>query len=247
MRYTGNAMRTFIVFAAACLLWVSQALAGEVHVIGMHCQVRTECKATELENLLEDAYGRIGVAVEFVYLPGLRDLDKTNHGELDGSGLRTDIVVEKYPNIIKVPVPIFTTSLIAVTTNGNLKIDELKDLNGLLTGVLRGDLIANSIASENNADLHRLDYLNAGLKMLMEGRLDVLFAAKSMVRIHLDRFPDAEFVMSNDLYKINVYHVVSNKHADLVPLLARSFREMIEEGSMKTYLERLYPGLQQEP
>lgn len=240
-------MRIFIYFAAACLLWASQALAGEVHVIGMHCQVRADCKATELENLLEDAYGRIGVAVEFVYLPGLRDLDKTNHGELDGSGLRTSIVVEKYPNIIKVPVPLFTTSLVAVTTNGNVRIQDLKDLHGLLTGVLRGDLIASSVASENNADLHRLDHLSNGLKMLIEGRLDVVFAAKSMLNITMDRFPDTDFSVSKDLYKIQVYHVVNNKHAHLVPLLARSFREMIDEGVMEQYLERLYPGISKEP
>lgn len=247
MRYTGNAMRTFTVFAAIWFLWANQTLAGEVHVIGMHCQVRTECKATELENLLEDAYGRIGVAVEFVYLPGLRDLDKTNHGELDGSGLRNALVVEKYPNIIKVPVPLFTTSLVAVTTNDNIKIHDLKDLHGLLTGVLRGDLIANSIAAESNADLHRLDYLNAGLKMLIQGRLDVLFAARTMLRVNMEHFPDAHFIISKDLYEIQVYHVVNKKHAPLVPLLERSFREMIEEGSMETYLKRYYPRPPKEP
>ncbi|QGY39462.1 transporter substrate-binding domain-containing protein [Pseudodesulfovibrio cashew] len=240
-------MRTVIVFAAVFFLCASQALAGEVHVIGMHCQVRAECKAIELENLLEDAYGRIGVAVEFVYLPGLRDLDKTNHGELDGSGLRNPIVVEKYPNIIKVPVPLFTTSLVAVTIKGNKKIHDLEDLNGLLTGVLRGDLIAISIASGSNAHLHRIDYLTTGLKMLIEGRLDVLFAAKTMLLINMEQFPDTNFVVSKDLYEIQVYHVVNKKHAHLVPLLERSFREMIAEGLMEKYLGRAKPRLPKEP
>ena len=65
------------------------------------------------EGVLTEAYGRLGIKVSFAAYPGARSVLEADQGRADGEVARLESILQHYPNLQKVSVPLFHTELSA--------------------------------------------------------------------------------------------------------------------------------------
>jgi len=75
-----------------------------------------------VEEVLLEAYNRIGIKAETQWLPGARALRMANDGEVDGAQLRVASVSKKYSNLIIVPVPVYETEIVVFTRSADFQV-----------------------------------------------------------------------------------------------------------------------------
>lgn len=226
-------MKFVISFLMAAWLLANPAMAGSkaVCVVGMPSLSKEGGRLVALEDYLKEAYSRIGVEVQFAYLPMLRELDHTCAHMIDASLARTKMAVHDNPNVVQVEFPIANTSLKAYSVVPLPNIDSLKDLHGLKVGVLRGDLTSTKILRDLHIQEHQFNTLQGGLNSLRQGRLDVLVTHPVMIELSgvADEFSTLH--RSVDLHTDQFHHTLNRSHADLAEPLAQAFAEMLEDGT----------------
>ena len=113
------------------------------------------------KTILQEAYNRVGVPIEFVNYPGERALILSNDGVTDGELFRIDNMNEKYPNLVKVPVSYIPDEAV-VFSKLNFAVDGWKSLKSYKIGVRRG----NKFVEYNTEDMQR--YFAKGEKQKFE-------------------------------------------------------------------------------
>jgi len=240
-------MHRIVVIFILCFFLVSPAVAAqEEFVIGIPCINSKNCKIPVLENILKEAYSRSGIVVTFKYLPMLRELAEANSGATDGSAARTPIAITDYPNLIQVPVPMVNHSHCAVTTKPGFKVESWEDLQQYVVGVQRGSLSIKIEAEQTGSQVYLFNSLSGAFNMIGAGRLDLIVMDATMASIMAQALGLETIYISEPLSTTHSYHTLNRKHEDLVPKLAKAFREMLEDGTTKRLLgkyEAMLPEL----
>lgn len=215
-------------------LSASFAAAEEKYDIGLLCIGERDCRCTECEDVLSEAYSRIGASVNFVYLPWLRDLYAANNGETDGCGFRTIASLTEFPNLIAVQPPIITKNVIAFWRDPELDIHSLKDLSTMHVAVRRGEMFVVKTAMLSGRTIHMVDSYEQLFDMLKFKRVHaILIDAGSGKRLS-KKLGETGLFQSGPLASTFAYHVLNKKFKKkLAGRLEKVFREMIKDGTMK--------------
>jgi len=88
--------------------------------------------------ILEEAYERIGIAVEFNNLPGKRSLKTSSKGVADGETNRIGGLSKSYPSLIQIDVPMYPLIGTAFAIGDDLPIKTWGDLKSYRVGVVGG-------------------------------------------------------------------------------------------------------------
>jgi hypothetical protein len=115
---------TSTAFADVKTLTFPQVVEGEFAEVG--------------ENILEEAYGRIGIKVKFVYYPSERALIQSNSGYLDGEMYRIDGLDETYENLIKVPTSYLSAVHLVYAIDPHIEVNGYKSLKSKSIAFRRG-------------------------------------------------------------------------------------------------------------
>lgn len=219
------------------LLQAGTASAGEVLLVGIQCYNKG-CRIEELENVLAEAYSRIGETVEFRYLPPKRMGEEAMDNGIDGYGLITSAEAEDVPGLVLVRQPLARASLVAFSAYRGRRISGWEDLRGLTVGTVRGSILLQDDTLEG-LDIQRYRFNDAkpAFSMLKEGRLDVLLGDATAGML-LARQMELEVYPSPPLKTVALYHGVVQKRAALAEPLAEAFKTMINDGTMVRLLGR---------
>lgn len=192
-----------------------------------------DCDHPETKAVIEEAYRRADLEVEFVTRPSLRDIEEANQGIIDASYARTRTAVEGYNNLIQIPVPYTRLAYCTYSVRPEVNVGSIKDIRLLRLGLVRGDIAGLKIAEEAGSIPHLVDHIELGFQMLKEQRLDALLTDRFVGYLFASHMGLENCNTSPDLVTVYTYHTLNKKHADLLPRLTQAFKSMLEDGTSK--------------
>ncbi|MET0101333.1 MAG: transporter substrate-binding domain-containing protein [Sedimenticola sp.] len=183
--------------------------------------------------VVEEAYRRIGLNVEFVHFSGNRSIVEANAGKTDGEVSRLRFVLKKFTNLRIVPAPLFSSELVAITNDPRIEISNWKSLSPYkIVAPESFRLVWNRLKSHNDA--HKVSNTLEALERLLNNQAKVAVVN----RYEADRLM-VIFQFSNPMIKTTlleshpIYHFVHKKNERLIPDLTRALEEMKNDGTLK--------------
>lgn len=222
-------MMKFLACAAIflCVLFASPHRAGAEQrlLFGVPEQMAFVDNA---QRLLQHVYSFLGYSVEFHSMPLLRSLTEADHGHLDGELCRMEGLAERYPNLMRVRVPLCSVQGVAVVSQP-LEFSSWEDFAGLRVTYRRGAVGVDSRLPAGTAVILAPD-LQKSLDLVVAGRVDAALLARS----NLDPWMRASqyehlHVIPLPFARIDMYHYLHKRHADLVPRVEAALRELLAE------------------
>lgn len=192
------------------------------------------------ENLLREAYQRIGIGVKATVLPGERGLVLANHGQTDGELNRIAGLERDYHNLVMVPVPLSTIEAVALVRNTRFKVAGWESLKGREIGIRLGTKFAEK--GTKGMKVSAVAQYPALLKMLELGRIDVVVGSRSTLQAELQKMRDegdAEMatnlsILEPPIDNIKTYHYLHIKHKALLPEITKALNEVVSEQKKHT-------------
>jgi len=194
-------------------------------------------RGAELQALIREAYRRIGLDVTFMELPTLRELEWADLGEVDGCLVRTTMVAERFPHLVRVRFPLLQHCLAACSLAEGADVQGPGDLQGLRVGACRGSLGTIGYLRQQGITPVLFNDSAAALRALGERRIDTAVGVRLLLKMAAQE-QMLQVRYSPSLHKWNFYHWLNREHADLAPRLARVLREMYGDGDTARLLGR---------
>ena len=196
------------------------------------------------KTILQEAYNRVGVPIEFVNYPGERALILSNDGVTDGELFRIDNMNEKYPNLVKVPVSYIPDEAV-VFSKIDFTVDGWQSLKSYKIGVRRG----NKFVEHNTQKMLR--YFAKGEKQMFEmlalDRVDIVVTNRLEGVDMINKLGYAKTIkpLKPPIVTNPLFHYLHKKHAALVPLLASELQAMYEDGTIQQIMVKVEKNLLQ--
>lgn len=194
----------------------------------LHISGLTPITGTE-HDILREAYKSLGIEVVFHGLPGRRSLRASNDGTFDGEAARMLNLEKRYPNLIRIPVPVRIVKQFAYSMTPVDHIKSWDDMKGLKVGFRRGVLITEEktkglrvILANGFPDLYR---------RLERGVVDIAILDEEN---HSTGKPRDFFRSPAPIEITPLYHYVHNSRAYLVADLTNALRKMKQSGKTPT-------------
>lgn len=184
--------------------------------------------ATKARAALEQAYAAIGIDVVFIPMPGERALVESTRGAIDGEIVRTVLIEPDYPQLLRVPVPLYFFGISTLVRNEpGVEAPSLEQARRMPSvGVVRG-LKATEIAVQGWSNLTVANNLETALKMLQAKRFDVLVAATeaTLASMQTHRLPQEQFKLRT-VMTMPAYHYLNRNNAALVPAIGAELAKL---------------------
>lgn len=216
--------KTFRVLFALLITGFSVTAAGSDHV--RLANTSDEPTHVLARQILELAYARAGIEVEFIDMPFLRSLTQSNGGYLDGEVARLTVIEKDYPNLVRIPVKLFDISTFAYATSPIPKIRTWQDLKGKRLGLELGVVLTERATkgfprtfSSSQKEL---------VMMLRRGGVDLV------VYSGMKAFgePEFKFHRSAPLQTESMYHYLHQRKARFIRPLMKELQALKDEGVM---------------
>jgi polar amino acid transport system substrate-binding protein len=188
------------------------------------------------EEILKEAYARIGIAVTTQEFPGERALRMSNSGAVDGEVNRIRGIAKIYPNLRIVPVAINLIDGMAFTKNPEIKIKTWDSLSPYIIGLRTGAKFAefgtqgmNVISVTTNDQVFRMldkRRVDVAISTRIEGVLTVKNLKLRNIRL-----------LEPPLLTIELFHFLNKKHEALTPRITKALEEMGREGRIRSIKE----------
>lgn len=213
---------TIITLLASCL------------VSPVHANDKQELVFTTIEDVpatgaaiqvLAQAYDQIGRQFSTLEVPSNRALMLANSGAVDGDLFRIGGIADDYPNLIKVPTPLMTGELHAVTLNPTLRKWSKEQLGPKRVGVRRGVLVAEMAAEGMNVIL--VDRYDQILRLLESGRIEVglISDIEGSSPIHTQPWSHVR-TLEEPVRYFTLHHYLHRKHRDMVQPLSQALQQL---------------------
>jgi polar amino acid transport system substrate-binding protein len=178
--------------------------------------------------VLQEAYRRLGIEAKEEFLPHERSLRASDAGEVDGEVMRIAGLEKEYPNLLRVPEPIYEFDTIAFTTGLVFKVEGWESLRPYQLCVLRGlKLSEQGTEGMNRMIGNSVDHL---IEMLRRDRCQVAILGRASW-LEIDRLKAGPLrELQPPIATLQLFHYVNKRHAALVPKLAETLRQMRVEG-----------------
>jgi len=180
--------------------------------------------------IVEEAYRRLGIEIDFDYLPAKRASLESNKGTVDGDAVRHPMVARTNKNLVGVNVPIVRDELIAYSTGQSGSIGKLSDLLTFEVGVSLGDHSIRRLAKHPRLVTYRTP--EQGIQMLLKRRLDyVLNWQRNFEKLKKNmKSANQVYPASKSLHTAQGFHFLHKRNKHLIGKLEKILQEMWDEG-----------------
>lgn len=184
------------------------------------------------KRVVTEAYKRIGFKIQIERLPAARALKISNKGEVDGELFRIADIVNDYPNLRMIPIPIYILEARVFSKDVEFSVNGWESLRPYNIGIVRGVKHAELGTKGMNRHISvNYDHL---FKMLYKKRVDIVVAARlsgleSIAKLNLKEIK----MLDNPIVKLPLYHFLHKKHERLIPKLTEVLRRMEKEGTLQ--------------
>lgn len=217
-----------------CLLTILMNIWGftpvaeaQTLIFGRDKTMREEFPQSSL--LLEQAYEKLGIALDFQEATARRALLESENGNWDGEVLRIGSITEQAPNLRRVPV-VLATLQIALFQRDDLAEILPTQLQGKRLAVPAGYRIAEQLSKQYGFELMETSDLAAALKMVELGRADCTLHSLQIGQQRIEMLK-LQHVISygHILAQIPLYHFLHRKHEDLIPQITPILEALIKQ------------------
>lgn len=177
------------------------------------------------EQIVREAYRRLGVQLIVHKLPGERTLVQANEGKMDGELYRKLGMEREYPNLLIIPVPLQTYEIVIFTRGTTFVVNGWDSLRPYTLGFVRGI----KIVQENTQGMRveAVPTMQQAFEKMFMGRTDLVLGNRSSgMAVVKAMNMEGVTVLEPPLASFPVYHYVHKKHEALVPELTRVLRQM---------------------
>lgn len=188
--------------------------------------------ATISENVLREAYQRMGIRIYTEIMPAERALMMANSGRINGEVNRIKGIDKAYPNLIRVPVPINRIEAVVFTRHHVFPVTGWDSLKPYLIGIRRGTKFAEKgtrgfrvQAVDDNAQLFHKLYL---------GRTDLAVTSRveglDLIKKH--RFYGIR-ALEPPLVTLELFHYLHKSRSSMLPKITAVLEDMAKEGRIR--------------
>jgi len=184
------------------------------------------------EEILKEAYSRIGITVTTREFPGERALKMSNSGAVDGEVNRIHGIRKKYANLRMVPVAINAIEGLAFTNKPGIKVRSWEDLRPHKLGLRIGAKYAEyGTAGMQVASVKTNDQV---FSMLGKHRTEIAISTRieGVLTIHKLGLKNIRLI-EPPLVSLELFHFLHKKHEALVPRIRKALEEMAREGRIE--------------
>ncbi|MCG8572684.1 MAG: ABC transporter substrate-binding protein [Spirochaetes bacterium] len=177
------------------------------------------------KEVLRQAYQSLDISIEFKNLPGSRSLIHADLGLIDGDLVRHGEINKEYPNLIPVPIAIYTVEFVVFVKDTNIKITNWESLWPYTISYLAGI----KIIEENTAGMkvEAVQSEKQAFLKLYHSRSDIVIDPLLMGLVTLKQLNLTGITITGPpLETIKLYHHLHNKHELLVPKITRILEDM---------------------
>ena len=223
------AKRSHAFIAMFFFLWPISVLAQEPLIF---TGIENSSYATISERVMREAYGRMGLNVQFSSLPAARALAVANSGRADGELYRIKNIHLKYKNLIMLSVPIGIMEGVAITTNPKISLDGWQSLEPYRVCIRNGVKFAEAGTKQMTIDVANSNeqlFNNLGMN-----RCDVIVLAR-LTSIALAQDFERKMKTPVQFHVIQTYplfHYLHKKNRHLVPKLTEVLKAMETDGTI---------------
>ncbi|AFV00212.1 transporter substrate-binding domain-containing protein [Simiduia agarivorans] len=167
-------------------------------------------------------YQALGVSAECVFLPRARGSVQVAAGELDGSAMRGHDFGVQFPHLIRVEPPIKAVPLVVFRRIGTDITVANWRAHSIAT--IRGAIVFDQLLA--GLDVTRLSTIEAAVKQLSAGRVDVLVGDTVLVPALLQQMGvDNVEMVTPPVTTVLLYHYLQEKHRALASRLSERLLE----------------------
>lgn len=233
-------MKSFVVVVLSIIM-LSQSVQAKDKLV--FSGLRNSKLGVMVEEVLKQAYRRIGIESEIRWLPGMRALQMADNGEVDGAQLRVAGIRKKYTHLLMIPVPVYVTQIVAFSKDPEISVDGWGSLKPYRLGAPNGyTAILDNIQGFN---FWEVTYVQI-FKMLDKNHVDlgIVDRFNGTITVHDLQLKDIH-ILDLPLAEIAFYHFLHEKHRPLVPRITASLQQMEQEGEIRqiwTRFEKAFTG-----
>lgn len=190
-------------------------------------------------NVLREAYGALQHTFLLSEWPSPRSLELANMGRLDGELGRIAGIEKNYPNMVRIPVPLITLDIVAVTANEALQNTPLTQLAQYHLGISRGLRLYDQVdvPLDNAEQPGTTDQL---LRMLLSERIEIALIPRTIAGQWQKSVNRPLYILPEPLASFRIYHYLNRSHSDMVAPLTSVLQTMEKNGRLQgikeTYL-----------
>ena len=192
--------------------------------------------------VLEEAYKRLGIAVEFRGFSAAAALEASNSGEADAELQRIDGISRTFKNLVQIPIPVNYIQGLAFSQQYNFPVKGWYSLKPHRIGIVKGILFAER--GTEGMDVAVAATYAELIGWIEKGRVDVGVMPRIGGLLAIKRSGAKRCrEMAGILETFLVYHYVHRSHADLVGRLGPILKEMLLDGTTREIREAAYKKL----
>lgn len=179
-------------------------------------------------DVMTQVYANLGLELRIVEFNHRSSLVAANEGLLDGQLGRVVEVEAQYPNLIRIPVPIFDFSLQLVAKCADCQLDSLEKVV-----VADGYQAIESYLTNHpfNQQLFKVKSISTQLNLLSQHKVDGALILDFHIPAELKTRYKQEWVFTN-LDTFSVYHYIHKKHAPLAAELEKELQRLTDNGTL---------------
>ncbi|MES2150229.1 MAG: transporter substrate-binding domain-containing protein [Pseudomonadota bacterium] len=217
--------RRLLMGFALCAFTPAPLLAREGKSVNVSTLVGTDPATSVAEQVLAEAYHRLGYELVVHRVPGERSLLLANDGQMDGELYRKLGMDREYPHLMIIPVPLLIYEIVIFTRGTSFVVNGWDSLRPFTVGFVRGI----KIVQENTRGMktEAVATIELAFQKMLMGRTDIVVGSRTsglaaIAALKLDELK----MLSPPLASFPVYHYLHNRHAALVPRLTRVLQQM---------------------
>ena len=199
-------------------------------------------------NILKSAYATLGINTQFIPLPSSRSLMNADRGLSDGEIARIKGISKKYKNLIRVPIPIMTSGIYALSLN-KLPIMGWPDVAKYKVAYRRGIQIIKNELDKYHIQSSIVNKDPELIRFLLRKRTDIILqdkglAISSMTQLHSEGVDIRSIVfLEPPLMEVKLYHYLNKKHKHLLNGIGQALKDMKKSGELDRRIKQYFTQL----
>lgn len=187
--------------------------------------------ALMVEDVLKEAYLRIGIEAELAFMPGPRALHMADDGKVDGAELRVETIHNRYKNLIMIPVPVYKTEIMVFSKNVTFPVNGWQSLKPYTIAAPAG--YTAILDHLTNHSVWSVTYEQIFM-MLDSDRVDIGVVDRFNGLITINKLGLTGIkTIPPPLKTIAFYNFLHKKHQNLLPRITAVMQEMESAGEIK--------------
>lgn len=195
------------------------------------------------DQVMTEAFRRIGYQVETMQLPAERALINANLGIDDGDMARVAGLQKKYPNLIQVPESFLIVDMVLYSKNfPSFKVTGWDSVASHSLAIISGWKIMEKNFSRlgDLVEIIKTDNAEQSFSLLENDRVDfIAYSNWSGLGYMKQHNISNVTLLDPPLARPEFYVYLHKKHEKIVPRLAAAIRQMKKDGSLKTLYDQL--------